>query len=160
MNPNEKDDLLRIRFDRLHEDAAEQARLMRAWSSKLALADKKAKLAKRKARVVRAELSKVVRQAPGKYGIAKVTDTAVEDAVIQMTTCKEADQEQIEMEYQRDMLKAMVMSIHERGEQISNEVKLFGQQYWAKPAVDPETYQEMTRHDRESVMRDINKSQK
>lgn len=135
----EKDDILGIRLNQLHEDAATQPRTLRQWCDKLAGAERKAKLAKRKLRVVKAELSRVVRQNPHKYSIFKVTDTCVEDAVVCISDYKTAETELIDAEYNRDMLKNMVSSLHERGEQIGNEVKLHGQQYWARKTVEPST---------------------
>jgi hypothetical protein len=148
-----KDDILAINTNKLDEDAAEQPRTLRQWADKLSFAEKRAKLAKRKLRVVKAELSKVVRQSPSKYGIFRVTDTAIEDAVVMMSAYKAEEEELISAELARDLLKNMVISLHERGEEIGNLVKLHGQQYWARVRVDPDTMQEIQEHSRKSAMR-------
>lgn len=148
-----KDDILKIDLAHLEDTAAEQARLLRKWADKLATANKEAKLAKRKVRLVRAELSRVIRSSPAKYRIIKVTEDSVEDVVVMSHDFKAAEAELIEAEYNRDVLQAMVSSLHERGEQIGNEVKLFGQQYWAKPKLSGEIGVEAAEVERRRAMR-------
>lgn len=157
MKSEEKDDLLAIDIHNLENDASSQPRLIRIWIDKLAHAEKKAKLAKRELRLVKAELSKSVRSSPSKYGIVKLTDTSVEDAVVCMSTYKAKEEEYIDVELSRDIIKSMVQSLHERGEQISNEVKLHGQGYFSKVSVDPDTMQKIQEQGRLRATKATNK---
>jgi len=144
MTPNEKDDILKIDLAHLEKDLAEHARLVRIWGDKLAEAEFNCKHAKNKLRLVKAELSRVVRSNPGKYNIVgRATEDATEDVVVTMSSYKEPAAELIQAEYDRDIIKNMVIALHERGEAMGYQAKLHGQMYWAKP----QTNEEYSRHD-------------
>jgi hypothetical protein len=133
-----KDDPLKINLYRLEKEAAGQAQLMRDWGQKWADAEKALKMLKNALKVARAEIAKAVRTNPANYGVNKLTEGSIEEVLTLNSILRKQENELVEAEYERDIIKAMVVAIHERGEMISNEVKLHGQQYWSKPTADPE----------------------
>lgn len=160
MDQNNKDDLLRINLNRLEVDAAEHARLLRQWGDKAAEAECKVRTGKNALRLIKAETAVVVRANPGNYGIRKISVEAVEDVVVQTRRYRDAETILVAAEYDRDILKSMVSALHERGEQIGNEVKLHGQQYWAKPRADQEDIQGVKEENAVDTMAAVMKTKK
>lgn len=135
----------------IHENALEQdckghAQLAFVWGEKLANAKHAAAVSKRQMKLIEAEVTLEVRSAPEKFGIeGRATEALVEAAVKSSGDYQDAWAKLIEDEHEEAVLFALVMALKDRGEMISNMVKLHGQQYWAKPdttMVDEEARQQ------------------
>lgn len=141
MNDEPNDDLLAIRQDHLDEDAAGHPRLMFLWGKAFAVAKMKAKQAKNAHKVLEAELDRDIRLCPADYRIEKLTEAAVKACIYTHPSYARTWNELVEAEYEEDILDQFIKALHTRGEQIGNEVKLHGQQYWSKPPVTQGTRQ-------------------
>lgn len=156
MDSNEKDDLLRIDLYRLEECCINNPVLMREWADKLAEAKRATAMADAQLKLVKAEMGKKIRQRPSAYGVVKEVEACFNDALIASKEHQEALMAKITADYEEDILKAMVDSIHERGKQLSNTAALHGQQYWSKPHTDPETRAGITEKSSKGTMAEVN----
>ena len=96
---------------------------------------KEADLAKEKIEYVKAEIDKKIRTNPDKYGIERVTEPAVERAIVLSTEFKEASQEYIDAKFEMEVARAAVQAIEQRKDALENLVNLHRQQYFAGPSV-------------------------
>lgn len=111
----------------------EQPQLMIRYATKAAESRLERDLAKERLDVLKAELDKEIRTDPEKFEIAKVTETAIQAAVLTHPKYKEASEQFIQLRYEAEVLQAAVNAIEHRKSALENLVKLFGQQYFAGP---------------------------
>ena len=83
--------------------------------------------------IAKAEADKNIRDDPEKYGINKVTETAIANAVLIEKGYKKAYSSFLETKYEADMAQAAVNAFEHRKSALENLVRLFGQQYFAGP---------------------------
>lgn len=130
---DEKDAILDIDLSRLEDDCREQSKLLRQWGYKLAKAKRVLNDAEKKLKVTKAEVARAVRSRPEAHGVNSTTIDNVNDAVMVNKEYKAVWDEQIEAQYQVDMIQSMVNALHDRRTELENIVKLHGQMYWSKP---------------------------
>lgn len=132
MNKQPEDTDLDINLNSLETDAQSVPGKIYYWGQQLAEAKKAAKVAKNRTKLLFAELDSAVRANPGDYDIVKITEGAIKSNILQQAVYKEAQLEQIQREYDEDVLDAYVQGLNSLDNQIANLTKLHGQMYWQK----------------------------
>lgn len=95
-----------------------------------ALDDAKARLD-----IIKAELDQDIRANPESFGLPKVTESAIGNAISASKKCKDAEEEVRQASYELNMAQAAVRSIYAKKDALENLVRLHGQQYFAGPSV-------------------------
>lgn len=124
----------------INEDALDiewliQPKLMLKYTQHEAEMKRNLEEAKSNLDILHADLDKKIRTEPEKFGLDKITETAIKNAIQSTTKFKEAQEEIREAEYEVNMAVAAVRSIYGKKEALENLVRLFGQQYFAGPSV-------------------------
>lgn len=112
-----------------------QAPLMMRYCRELAKAEKEMVRLKEKMKVEWAILDKDIRTNPADFQIIKITEAAVQSAIIMDKDYQGLSQELIEAQFEFNMLKGAVDSIKMRKDALQDLVKLHGQQYFAGPTI-------------------------
>ncbi len=113
----------------------EQPRLMLKYTKHQALMEREMLNAKEEVELCRAELDREIRSDPDKFGVAKITETVVNNLIISNEKYKETYDEYLEMKYEYEVAKGAVQAFRDRKEALENLVRLHGQQYFAGPSV-------------------------
>lgn len=122
-----------------------QPRLMLKYGQASARASKAADLAKEALEVVKAELDEGMRKDPDKYGLAKVTDAVVAQAILKHERYIEANHDFIQAKYEASMARVGSTAIDARKDSLEYLIKLHGQQYFAGPSVPRDLGREWTK---------------
>lgn len=120
----------------------QQPHLMLRYSQHAVEMRKKLDLAKEKLDLVRAELDSEIRKDPEKFGIAKLTESAIQAAILQNPRYIEANRELIDAKYEADIARSAVEAFQQRKDALENLVRLFGMQYFAGPSVPRDLHEE------------------
>jgi len=126
---------MRIDENGLDVEWLRQPRLMMKYSEIAAQARTQLDRAKEGLDMCKAELARDIRSSPDTYGLAKITDSAVESTILNQPEYKEAMEIFIQAKYEVEMAMAAVKSIEQKKGALENLVRLFGLQYFAGPAV-------------------------
>lgn len=129
---DQRKDLLRVDKNHLEEASGSNPPLIYQWCLELAQARSNLKRAKNKTKLTKAQVGKDVRNNPGGYDIIKVTDNSVEEAIVADTRYVQAQEEEVEAEFDADRLEAFVEALRDRRQAITDDVKLFGMMYFRK----------------------------
>lgn len=121
--------------DSLDVEWMEQPRLMIKYSRHAAQMRKALDEAKQNLDIAKAEADKSLRNHPEKYGLSKVTDTAVANQILIHPKYKEAYSEYLDAKYESDMAISAVVAFEQRKSALENLVRLHGQQYFAGPSL-------------------------
>lgn len=113
----------------------EQPSLMMQYGKMMAQANRELDELKETLNLVRAELDKAIRTNPEAYGIEKITETVVQNTIIQQTKYQEAQQEVLDAIYESKVASVAVQAIDQRKTALENLVRLHGQQYFAGPRI-------------------------
>ncbi len=127
------DNELEIRLNYLEEDCADQPRLRRYWGEEFANAKRNFLIAENNLKLIKADLSKAFRMDARVNQGQKVTEGSVEDYYITHEQYQAAKKDEIQAEYEMELIKQYIMSLEDRKEQLGNETKLAGQSFWSKP---------------------------
>lgn len=120
---------LKIDPDQLDVECLNQAEKFFKYSEQLAYADKAAKKAHEKVKVIRSELVKEAREEGAK-------NANQEEAYYRTNRKhKEAKDELIEAEFEKDLLQASVFAFSHRKTMLENLIRLHGQNYFAGPEI-------------------------
>lgn len=92
--------------------------------------------------IVRADLDKQIREHPEKFKIEKVTEGAIQSAILTEGSYNIAYKKYLDVKYEADMAQAAVQAFNQRKEALENLVKLNGQNYFASPSVPRDLTQE------------------
>lgn len=114
------------------------------------LADARAELEQaRSARdVVSAEIDRDIRDDPAKFGLQKITESAVEKAIILHSRYDQANQRVMKCKHEMDLIQAAVDALEHRKKALESLVYLQGQNYFSKPHVPKGAGDERERIDR------------
>lgn len=112
-----------------------QPRLMMKYSELAAKARQANDRAKEEVDICKAGLARDIRSSPDTFGLAKVTDSAVESTILNQPEYRQAMEHFIQTKYDLEMAMAAVKSIDQKKGALENLVRLFGMQYFAGPAV-------------------------
>lgn len=157
LNDFEKD--LMIDPNQLDLMAAIQGELFFKWAEKAVKARKKADEAKFNLDVTQADLSSQARIDPGSFGIVKVTEAAITEAVKIHPKYKEANQEYLEAKADSALLDKGVEAMEQKKRMIEVLITLHGQQYFAGPSV-PRNLVEAWKEEKEKRSDRVNKKTK
>ena len=119
--------------NRLDEEWVKQPELFHHAARKLADARADWERAKAARDVERAELDRHVRRDPEDFGVAKVTEGAIENIIITQKTYKRATEELIKAKHAVDILEADVRTLEHRKSALEALVKLRLAEYYAEP---------------------------
>lgn len=126
-----------------------QPKLMMRYGKLSAKAELSVSVAKQNLEVTKAELDKEIRSNPEKFGIEKMTETAVANTIISNPEYKDAMETYNTAVYELSMAKAAVRAFEHKKEALENLVRLFGQQYFAGPTMPRDLSQEKQRFERQ-----------
>lgn len=85
--------------------------------------------------IVKAELDKEIRNNPEKFGLPKITESAIKSAILVNENHINAKDEYSQAQYELNMAQAAVRAIYAKKDALENLVRLHGQQYFAGPSV-------------------------
>lgn len=91
--------------------------------------------AKAKLDIIKAELDQDIRANPDAFGLPKITEGAIGNAISASKKCKDAEEAVRDASYELNMAQAAVRSIYAKKDALENLVRLHGQQYFAGPSV-------------------------
>ncbi len=111
----------------------DQAELFMKYALHLANTQKELDSFKQELDIMRAEIDKSIRENPEKYGIEKVTEGAIQSAILTDKGFIQANKDYLNVKFENDMAKNAVQAFNQRKEALENLVKLHGQQYFAGP---------------------------
>ena len=94
----------------LDVECLEQPRITLQYAKWVADMERKKDRAKERVDVVKAELDKDIRNNPDKYGLAKVTEGAVQNTIILQPEYREAQEAYIKAKHESDIAKAAMLS--------------------------------------------------
>lgn len=127
-----------------------QPRLMSEYTQTAAELRKRMDIAKEKVDFVKAELGKAIRTDPDAFGVAKVTETAIQDTIILHDKYQAALADYIEAKFQFEVARGAVESISQRKDSLESLVKLHGQSYFAGPSVPRDLSAEAARRNQQN----------
>ena len=151
-------EMLSIDPDNLDVNCFDQPKLVRQWARQLALAEKKAKDAENRRKLVWAELRQRVRESPGAFNLQKVTADTVDDAAVSSPEYQEALQAETNAEYEKGLIKANVDALKSRDYQLTNAGELLKLGYFAAPRVDSQTRDRYMKAKQTVLSDEINKA--
>lgn len=125
--------------DRLDDEWLAQPLLMDEYSQALVEARYEAEKAKDNLKLIEATVAAKIRKQPDRYGVLKVTDKAITDAVLVSEDYCEAVDDYRDARYQQEVCQAKVDSLEHRKKALENLVWLFGQQYFSSPSAKKAT---------------------
>ena len=128
----------------------EQPRITLQYAKWVADMERKKDRAKERVEVVKAELDKDIRSNPNKYGLAKITEGAVQNTIILQPEYREAQEAYIEAKHESDIAKAAMRAVDTKKATLENLVKLFGLSYFAGPSMPRNLAEERAKKQRES----------
>jgi len=146
----EKD--VEINCDALDVEWLEQPRLMLIYCKYAAECKRKMDYTKEALEVKKAELDKEIRNNPDKYDIGKVTETAIQGAVLTHPEYQELSNLYIEAKYEYEIATAAVRAIDQKKTALENLVKLHGMSYFAGPAVPRDLSKEWEQRERQKMI--------
>lgn len=136
---------------RLDAELEVQARYVMRYALLLADAEEDYELAVQGRKTVDAELDREVRLNPDRFGIVKVTEKAVEVAVLLDPRYKEAHRKEVEAQHALTVLKNAIKALDHRKSVVENLVQLHFAGYFARPKVPAQDREVL----QESLTRDV-----
>jgi len=133
-----------------------QPMLMMRYCAHMAHAKKALDLASERLDVRKAKLDKEIRSNPEKYGLSKITETALGNTILLQPEYEEANKEYIEAKYEYEMVQAAVRAMDQKKSALENLVKLLGMSYFAGPTTPRDLSEEWEKKQAER-QREINK---
>jgi len=116
-------------------ECLEQPRLMLKYTRIEAESIKELDLASENLSLVRAELDKAIRLDPEKFGIEKVTETAITNVILSNEEYQKANKSLIEAKFDSKVAQGAVRAFDQRKSMLETLTRLHGQQYFAGPKV-------------------------
>jgi len=113
----------------------DQPRLMLKYAQYAAKCKTELDRAKEALDVVKAELDREIRQNPGDYGVNKITESAVQSAILVQPQYQQASKDYTDSKYEYEIAVAAVRAIDQKKTALENLVKLHGMSYFAGPQV-------------------------
>jgi hypothetical protein len=129
----EVESVIEIDMGRLDEEWVRQPALFLKYAAQLADARQEHAEAKADIDVVRADVSKVIRGDPDRYGVTKVTEASIDAAVTTHKQVEDAVAKAGKAKHRMDLLQAAVDALEHRKKALENLVFLHGQEYFSEP---------------------------
>jgi hypothetical protein len=133
---------IRIDETALDVEWLEQASLFMRYARNAAEARRALDVSKERLDVIRASLDKEVRSNPEKFGIEKITETAVSNTIISIPAFQGANEGFLNAKFEADLAQAAVNAFNQRKDALENLVKLHGMQWFAGPKVPRNLHEE------------------
>ena len=130
-----------------------QAVLYFDFAAKLADARREVDLSKSQLEVAKATVAKQVRDDPENYGLLKVTERAVEEAIPLQPIVQTVMKKLIEAKHTADILSAAVEGLNHRKKALEKRVDLFLANYFSKPRASEGSRERMEEVEKRSVRR-------
>jgi hypothetical protein len=92
--------------------------------------------------IVKAKLSMNIRSNPNSFGLDKVTESTVNNALVTQKNYAIAQSGVIKAKHKVDLLQAVVVALEHRKRALESLVSLHGQKYFSEPLARTETDQE------------------
>jgi len=124
---------IEIEKDALDEEWIKQPMLFFRYSEKCSEARREMDLAKEELDLVRADLDRRIREAPGDFGLAKATETAISNAILLHEDYKAASRKLIKARHTWDLLSKAVQAFDQKKAALENLVRLLSLGYFADP---------------------------
>jgi hypothetical protein len=131
-NLNYQQDLV-LDITKLDKHWLEQPMMFMRYAEAAALARSERDNAKEALEVTRAKVARKIRDNPEKFGMAKVTEASVNEAILLDPEVLKAGSAFNEARYNTDLLGAAVEAMDQRRRALEGLVQLHGQQYFAAP---------------------------
>lgn len=119
----------------LDVELLKQPSLVAKYSRMLADAQQDKDIAKERLELLRSEISLDIRDNPSKYKLDKVTEGSITACILMEEDFQEAQKEVHATTHKVNVLTGIMKSLDHRKSTIENLVKLFGQNYFAGPAI-------------------------
>jgi hypothetical protein len=125
---------IKIDPDNLDVEWLNQPALFLKYSRHLAQMRKELDESRQDLDIKKAEVDRKIRENPEAYGIeGKVTEGAIQSAILTEDEYQEAQKDYLEVKYEMDMAQGAVNAFNQRKEALENLVKLHGMNYFAGP---------------------------
>jgi hypothetical protein len=134
MNKNEFEEDLRIDPESLDAEAVMQPELYFKWAEKTKVGRELADRAKMRLDITEARLKRNCREHPSRFGVAKVTENAIIEAVHSHDEYEEAYIRYIETRGESDLLYKAQEAMEQRKRMLELLVQLHGREYFAGPS--------------------------
>lgn len=132
----------------LDEEWSKQASTFHKWSVQLAEAEMERDRAKENVDLVRAELDMLIRQKPYEFKIEKITEAAINSAIITDKKYKDSVDEYLKLKYNHKIIQSAIESLNHKKFALDNLVRLFLSEYYLREAPP---------QDRTSMLNEMNK---
>ena len=119
----------------LDVELVEQPTLMSRYSRLLAEARRDRDLSKEALDLKKAEIDLDIRDNPEEYKLVKVTENAITNCILMEEDYQTSQKEYHDANYEVNVLQGVVSALEHRKSALENMVKLYGQNYFAGPAV-------------------------
>ena len=113
----------------------EQPSLMLKYCNHESQMEQNLDIEKTKLDLLKSELDSQIRKNPSDFGVEKITETVVLNAVIATEEYQEAYLTYLDVKFERDVAKNAVKAFSQRKDALENLVKLHGQSYFAGPRI-------------------------
>ena len=113
----------------------EQPSLMLKYCNYESQMEQNLDIEKTKLDLLKSELDSQIRKNPSDFGVEKITETVVLNAVIATEEYQEAYLTYLDVKFERDVAKNAVKAFSQRKDALENLVKLHGQSYFAGPRI-------------------------
>ena len=113
----------------------EQSSLMLKYCNHESQMEQNLDIEKTKLDLLKSELDSQIRKNPSDFGVEKITETVVLNAVIATEEYQEAYLTYLDVKFERDVAKNAVKAFSQRKDALENLVKLHGQSYFAGPRI-------------------------
>jgi hypothetical protein len=105
------------------------------YSRKLAEAKLERDLHKEALEFTRADLDRKIREDPDKYGLVKVTESALSSTILLNEKYQEKSSNFHDANFEVNLLQGVVNAVEQRKSALENLVRLHGQNYFSGPSV-------------------------
>lgn len=113
----------------------EQPSLMGKYTANLAKTRRRYDEAQEKVSIIKAHLERAIRKDPEKFDLEKVTESAIQSAILVQEKFQEANQKVIEARYENQMAQGAVQAVEQRKQALENLIRLLGLNYFAGPTI-------------------------
>ncbi len=138
-------DILDIDENRLDEEWLKQPRAYFMIARRLADYRQALEEAKAELDITKAELASRIREEPAEYNVTKVTEKAVEEAIVLQQEMRMAVRMVNKAKHRVDVYSAAVTAMDHRKKALENMVMLHGQNYFSTPRASGEDAREWER---------------
>ncbi|MBU2051548.1 MAG: hypothetical protein KKH61_21570 [Gammaproteobacteria bacterium] len=124
---------LNVDLNHLEDEWARQPHLYFQYAELAAQAQRDRDLAKENIDFVKSQQDKAIRTDPAKFGIIKITEAAVDAAIVQTQEYKVASTCLIEANYRLNLIQSMVRSLDHKKKALEISAQLWIGDYWSTP---------------------------